>query len=72
VTNKARKHEIQLNKDNSLYNENEAYFTFPEDRQGLVAVIKSLLLRGKERGLLSSEDTTRVEQALDELESGGA
>jgi hypothetical protein len=69
VTDKARKYEVQLNKDNSLYNANEAYFTVPEDPNGLVTVMKSILRWARERNIISAEKSEYVEKALDSLKS---
>jgi hypothetical protein len=70
VTNKDRKYEVQLNKEGSLYGQNEAYFTVPEDPNGLVAVMKSILRWARGRNIVSAEKSEQVEKALDSLKSG--
>lgn len=65
VVSKERKYEIQVKKD--LFGERDATFKCPNDREGLVTVIKSILDYGVKKGLLKTESAEKIKAALDGL-----
>ena len=64
LINKDKKYEIQI--DKGLFAE-KGSFTFPEDLQGLLAVIASLLRYGVKRGFVDKEVSEKVLKAVKEV-----
>jgi hypothetical protein len=64
LVNKTREYEIQIMKD--LFKD-KGVFKFPEDTQGMVAVISSLLKHGVKRNVLKQEEMDKVVAAVQAL-----
>jgi hypothetical protein len=64
LVNKTREYEIQIEKD--LFKD-KGVFKFPEDTQGVVTVISSLLKHGVKRKVLNQEEMDKVVAAVQEL-----
>ena len=68
VVNKAKKYEVAVDRD--LFGNKKASFKFPDSREGLVAVLKSLLQHGVAQGLLSIEAREKLVKAIHENLAG--
>ena len=64
LINKTKEYEVQIDKD--LFDE-KGSFKFPEDAQGLIAVIKSLLQHGVKRGFVDRGKAEKVQALAKEL-----
>lgn len=65
LVSKERKYEMQVEKD--LFGEEEATFKCPDDAEGLMAVLKSVISYGVKRKLLSKDRARRIETLLSDL-----
>ncbi|MDA2928387.1 hypothetical protein MYX84_00315 [Acidobacteria bacterium AH-259-O06] len=65
LVSKERKYEIQV--DSKLFGEKEATFKCPDDTEGLVAVLKSVISYGVKRKLLSKGRAQKIETLLSDL-----
>jgi hypothetical protein len=65
LVSKERKYEIQVEK--GLFGAKEAIFICPDDTEGLVAVLKSVISYGVKRQLLSADMATKMEALLSDL-----
>ncbi len=65
LVSKERKYEIQVESD--LFGEKEATFKCPNDAEGLVAVLKSVIRYGVKRELLSADNAKKIEALLSDL-----
>lgn len=65
LVSKERKYEIQVEKD--LFGDKEATFKCPDDTEGLVAVLKSVVSFGIKRNLLSADKAERIKAVLRDL-----
>ena len=64
LVNKSKEYEVQIDKD--LFGK-KGSFKFPENAQGLRAVIKSLLQHGIRRGFVEKEKATQIYSVIKEL-----
>ena len=64
LVSKERKYEIQVEKD--LFGA-KAIFKWPDDTEGLVAVLKSVISYGVKRNLLSADRAQKIETFLNDL-----
>jgi len=62
LISKERKYEIQV--ESGIFGEKEATFKCPDDTEGLVAVIKSVVSYGVKRNLLSTDMAKKLEAML--------
>jgi hypothetical protein len=67
LVSRERKYDIQLKSD--IFGEKEATFKCPNDTEGLVAVIKSVLRYGADRDLIKTDHFERIEALLNELKT---
>jgi hypothetical protein len=65
VVNKAREYDLQVKRN--MYGDTEATFRCPKDREGLAAVLKSVIKYGKEKGLIEAERVEEIHSTLSEL-----
>ncbi len=65
LISKERKYEMQVEKD--LFGEEEATFKCPDDAEGLVAVLKSVISYGVKNKLLSKDRAQKIETLLSDL-----
>jgi len=65
LVSKERKYDIQL--ESNLFGEKEATFKCPNDTEGLVAVLRSVLNYGVKRKLLNKDKAQKIEALLGEL-----
>jgi hypothetical protein len=65
LVSKERKYEIQVESD--IFGEKEATFKCPNDTEGLVAVLKSVISYGVKRKLLSKDRAKKIETLLSDL-----
>jgi hypothetical protein len=65
LVSKERKYEIQVESD--IFGEKEATFKCPDDTEGLVAVLKSVVSYGVKRKLLSKDRAKKIETLLSDL-----
>ena len=65
LISKERKYELQIEKD--LLVDKEATFKCPEDPEGFVAVLKSVISYGVGKGLLSNDKAQKLEALLRDL-----
>lgn len=65
LVSKERKYEIQVESD--IFGEKEATFKCPDDTEGLVAVLKSVISYGVKRNLLSKDKAQKLETLLRDL-----
>ncbi len=65
LVSKERKYEMQVEKD--LFGEEEATFKCPDDAEGLMAVLKSVISYGVKRKLLSKDRAQRIETLLSDF-----
>ena len=65
LVSKERKYEIQVESD--IFGEKEATFKCPDDTEGLVAVLKSVISYGVKRKLLSKDRAQKIETLLSDL-----
>jgi len=65
LISKERKYDIQV--DSGIFGENEATFKCPNDTEGLVAVLRSVLDYGVKRKLLNKDKAQKIEALLGEL-----
>lgn len=65
LVSKERKYEIQVEKD--LFGDKEATFKCPDDTEGLVAVLKSVVSFGIKRNLLGADKAERIKAVLRDL-----
>jgi len=65
LVSKERKYEIQVESD--IFGEKEATFKCPDDTEGLVAVLKSVISYGVKRNLLSKDKAQKLETLLRNL-----
>jgi hypothetical protein len=65
LVSKERKYEIQVESD--IFGEKEATFKCPDDTEGLVAVLKSVISYGVKRKLLSKDKAQKLETLLRDL-----
>jgi len=68
LISKERKYELQIEKD--LFGEKEATFRCPDDHEGLMAVLKSVINYGLKKNLLSSDKAQKLEALLRDLSKG--
>jgi len=66
LVSKERKYEIQVESD--LFGEKEATFKCPEDTEGLVAVLKSVISFGVKKKLVSTDWAQKLETLLSDLD----
>jgi hypothetical protein len=65
LVSKERKYEIQV--ESYFFGEKEATFKCPDDTEGLVAVLKSVISYGVKRKLLSTNSAQKIEMLLSDL-----
>jgi hypothetical protein len=65
LVSKERKYDIQVESD--IFGEKEATFKCPNDTEGLVAVLRSVLNYGVKRKLLNKDKAQKIEALLGEL-----
>jgi len=65
LVSKKRKYDIQVESD--LFGEKEATFKCPDDTEGLVAVLKSIISYGVKKNLLSKDKAQEIGSLLAEL-----
>lgn len=65
IVSKERKFEIQVESD--LFGEKEAKFKCPDDTEGFVAVVRSLIGYGLKKKLLSKSEANEIESLLSDL-----
>ena len=65
LVSKERKYDIQVDAD--IFGEKEATFKCPNDTEGLVAVLRSVLNYGVNRKLLNKDKAQKIEVLLGEL-----
>ena len=65
LVSKERKYEVQI--DSDIFGEKEATFKCPDDTEGFVAVLKSVLDFGVKRKLLSVDKAKQIELLLGNL-----
>lgn len=65
LVSKERKYEIQVEKD--LFGEEKATFRCPEDAEGLVAALKSVLKYGTRKKIISDTQRKQIEMEIDKL-----
>jgi len=65
LVSKERKYEIQVESD--IFGEKEATFKCPDDTEGLVAVLKSVISYGVKRNLLSTDMAKKLEALLSDV-----
>ena len=65
LVSKERKYEIQVESD--IFGEKEATFKWPNDTEGLVAVLKSVISYGVKKNLLSTDRAQKIEVLLSDL-----
>jgi len=65
LVSKERKYEIQVESD--IFGEKEATFKCPDDTEGLVAVLKSVISYGVKKKLLSKDRAQKIETLLSDL-----
>lgn len=65
LISKERKYEVQIEKD--LFGEKEATFRCPDDPEGFMAVLKSIINYGLKRNLLSNDKAQKLEALLRNL-----
>jgi hypothetical protein len=65
LVSKERKYEIQVESD--IFGEKEATFKCPDDTEGLVAVLKSVINYGVKKKLLSKDKAQEIETLLSDL-----
>lgn len=68
LVSKERKYEIQVEKD--LFGAAEAVFKCPNDTEGLIAVLKSVIGYGVRRDLLTKDMAAKIEAILSDLVKG--
>jgi hypothetical protein len=65
LVSKERKYEIQVESD--IFGEKEATFKCPDDTEGLVAVLKSVISYGVKKNLLSASKAQELEALLSDI-----
>ncbi|MFC1636550.1 hypothetical protein ACFL5Z_17095, partial [Planctomycetota bacterium] len=65
LISKERKYEIQV--DSDIFGEKEATFKCPDDTEGLLAVLKSIIGYGVKKNLLSTDAVKKLEALLDSI-----
>jgi len=65
LINKAKEYEIQTEKD--LLGFEAATFKFPEDIEGIISVIKSLLQHGIKKGFLDRDKAEKIDSSVTDL-----
>lgn len=65
LVSKERKYEILVDKD--LFGEEKATFKCPEDMEGLVAALKSVLKYGSRKKIISDAQRKQIESEIDKL-----
>jgi len=68
LVSKERKYEIQVESD--IFGEKEATFKCPDDTEGLVAVLKSVVSYGVKKKLLSKDRAQKIETLLSDFNKG--
>jgi len=66
LVSKERKYEIQVESD--IFGEKEATFKCPDNTEGLVAVLKSVVRYGVKKKLLSKDWAQKLETLLSDLD----
>ena len=65
LVSKERKYEIQVESD--IFGEKEATFKCPDDTEGLVAVLKSVISYGMKKKLINTDRAKKIEALLGDL-----
>jgi hypothetical protein len=67
LVSKERKYDLQFPDQRDFLKEKKASFLWPEDRSGLVAVMRSLITYAKNNNLLESDEAGKVLELLQEM-----